>query len=157
MEITIKFTPPLSDKEASFRHLAETGIYESLARVGNDAAVVMMGALVAAAPRRTGAFANGIRMRQQASSGGGLTYNFTAGDPLATWIIEGTKPHKIEPHRVGGVLRFVAASGDVVFTRHVDHPGTKPNDFPQKAWAEASGGVIAIFQRMGREIAAQVH
>lgn len=154
MNVYISFTPPLSDKEANFRQLAATGIYESLARVGNDAAAVMMSALIDAAPKRTGNFSKQIRMNQS-GSGGGLVYRFTAPNPLADWIIHGTKPHAIDP-KSGGVLRFVVASGDVVFARHVNHPGTKANDFPAEAWRQAQSSVLSIFERMGRELATEV-
>jgi len=37
----------------------------------------------------------------------------------------GSRPHEIVPKRPGGLLRFVLG-GEVVYTRHVDHPGTRP-------------------------------
>jgi hypothetical protein len=40
---------------------------------------------------------------------------------------EGTKPHVIMPKRAS-VLRF-AAGGRIVYTRKVNHPGTKPNRY----------------------------
>jgi len=37
----------------------------------------------------------------------------------------GSRPHEIVPKRPGGLLRFIVG-GEVVYTRHVDHPGTRP-------------------------------
>jgi len=61
-------------------------------------------------------------------------------DPATELILRvleyGSKPHRILPRRPGGVLHFFvedplgsrsgASSIDEVFTKHVDHPGTKP-------------------------------
>jgi hypothetical protein len=50
-------------------------------------------------------------------------YSGTIGD-LWKWHNLGTRPHKIVP-RFASILRFVASSGQVVFTTLVNHPGTK--------------------------------
>lgn len=49
-------------------------------------------------------------------------YGATVG-ALWKWWNEGTKPHVIRP-RFASILRFVARSGDIVFTTLVNHPGT---------------------------------
>lgn len=46
-------------------------------------------------------------------------------------ILEGTEPHPIDPVNAQA-LRFTAG-GTVVFAAHVDHPGTRSNDFVQRA------------------------
>lgn len=46
-------------------------------------------------------------------------------------VEKGTQPHVIVPRRAS-VLRFPTKSG-VVYTTKVDHPGTKPNPFMEKA------------------------
>lgn len=48
------------------------------------------------------------------------------GRDLAAIIEHGSRPHIIRPKKVGGVLVFVARDGNTVFTRLVNHPGTKP-------------------------------
>ena len=45
--------------------------------------------------------------------------------PRLRYLEEGTEPHTIEP-RNGKVLCFTTSSGKKVFTRRVEHPGTKP-------------------------------
>lgn len=47
------------------------------------------------------------------------------GRDLAAILEAGSRPHIIRPKKVGGVLAFVARSGDLVFTRLVQHPGTR--------------------------------
>lgn len=56
--------------------------------------------------------------------------------PAASFVLTGTKPHEIRPRRPGGVLRF-EIGGEVIFTKVVHHPGTKPNNFLMKAMAAA--------------------
>jgi len=51
------------------------------------------------------------------------------------WVINGTRPHQIRPVRAQA-LRFTTG-GRVVFARLVNHPGTQPNDFLNKALREA--------------------
>lgn len=48
------------------------------------------------------------------------------------YIHEGTRPHVIRPRKPGGVLRF-EMHGEVVFARHVNHPGTRANPFLRDA------------------------
>ena len=39
----------------------------------------------------------------------------------------GTRSHSILPNKPGGVLVFETNLGDLVFTKYVDHPGTRPH------------------------------
>lgn len=49
----------------------------------------------------------------------------------AQYVHEGTRPHVIRPRTAGGVLRFPVPprSSNIVFTRHVNHPGTRARPF----------------------------
>lgn len=47
--------------------------------------------------------------------------------PYALMHHEGTAPHTIVP-RTAPILRFTSGSR-IVYTRHVEHPGTKPNRY----------------------------
>lgn len=51
------------------------------------------------------------------------------------YIINGTPPHQIRP-RTRQTLRFTVG-GRVVFAKLVNHPGTKPDDFLNRALPEA--------------------
>ncbi|MFF7525111.1 hypothetical protein [Streptomyces pseudovenezuelae] len=53
-------------------------------------------------------------------------------------MLYGTRPHLIRPRRAKGRNKRLAAlrfevGGDVVFTKVVRHPGTRPNPFLQRA------------------------
>lgn len=155
MKLTFTFTPPIEDKIASFRKLAQTGIYESLGRLAQEAGDVMLASLQAEAPVRTGAYRDAIHQVQLAHSGGGITLEYRAPEPLSTFIIHGTAPHSIDPVSAK-VLAFRGSDGALHFAHHVDHPGTKANDYVSRAVAAARGEVMDIFARTGREIIMQV-
>ena len=57
--------------------------------------------------------------------------------PAASYVLQGTNPHEIRPRRPNGVLRFTLKGGRVVYARHVNHPGTKPNNFLWRAMLAA--------------------
>ena len=58
---------------------------------------------------------------------GRVSMTWTSAVPYAGFVIEGTSPHPIYPVNVR------ALHWDSVFAAHVDHPGTKPNPFPERA------------------------
>lgn len=67
----------------------------------------------------------------------------------ATYVNDGTRPHVIRP-RNAQVLRF-RVGGRIVFARKVDHPGTKPNPFLDRALEEvARSRGYTIRQTRGR-------
>lgn len=56
----------------------------------------------------------------------------SAGDetaPYAVYVHEGTAPHPIEPRQAPMLVFPSRRSGITVFTKHVDHPGTRANPF----------------------------
>ena len=52
--------------------------------------------------------------------------------PYSRFVHDGTKPHTIMPKDPAGVLRF-HVGGKTVFSKRVEHPGTKPRPFLLKA------------------------
>ena len=87
------------------------------------------------------------------TSQGDLESSISNRAPYFLYFIEGTSPHQIRP-RFASVLWFQSGS-DVVFTKLVNHPGTKPHDlleqvkkevvseiprFFGEAWIEVTGG-----------------
>ena len=60
------------------------------------------------------------------------------------YVVAGTAPHVIRPAGAS-CLAFRAKSGDMVFTRLVRHPGTKPNPFLEEAAEKTRGQVDAVF------------
>jgi HK97 gp10 family phage protein len=55
--------------------------------------------------------------------------------PYAGFVHDGTKPHVIEA-RNAQALRFVGRSGQYVYRRRVNHPGTSPRPFLERALRE---------------------
>lgn len=119
------------------------------------------------APKRTGEFAENIRYRTYQQ---GDVYGMTIStpQPLGRFIIGGTKPHWIQARRAkalfffwGKVGRYVVVPKGGGFRTHVrpngylyigkggvNHPGTKPNPFPMRAYKrwlpEAKEGLRSI-------------
>ena len=72
--------------------------------------------------------------------------------PIAKYVIRGTRPHPIDPVNAS-MLHWVGDAGDV-FAGHVDHPGTDPNPFNQRAWEAQRDEVVAKFKvTVGRGVA----
>ena len=74
------------------------------------------------APKRTGRLRGSIRKKV-----GRLEAEIGPSAPYAIYIEYGTRPHIIRPVRARA-LRF-EVDGEVVFTRLIRHPGTKPQRF----------------------------
>lgn len=62
----------------------------------------------------------------------GASISVTTDVPYDVYVREGTGPHEIWPVQ-GTALRWFTAGGSIVFARHVNHPGTNPNDYPKIA------------------------
>lgn len=77
---------------------------------------------------------------------GSLTLTWTTDVDYAPYVIEGTAPHPIYP-RNARALHF-----DDVFALHVNHPGTKPEPFPERAidrlLPEMTVSLAAFFEEM---------
>jgi len=95
----------------------------------------MREALKDKAPVGQGAGAGRLRdsiRYERETFGGGLTMRWTANVPYARYVIDGTAPHEIRPV-AARALHWGGKPG--VFAKVVHHPGTQPNDFPEKALA----------------------
>jgi len=71
--------------------------------------------------------------------------------PYAKFVVEGTRPHEIRPVSAN-VLVFKAKSGDLVFTKLVRHPGTKPNPFMQRAVEKAREQIDDIWAELFEDL-----
>lgn len=96
----------------------------------------LVGITKAEAPKKTGQFREGIFSRIFVS-GNAITGKVFMPQPLGKWIIRGTKRHPIPKSLGGKILRFFWPKGPkgpgIYFFRQVDHPGTKPNPFTDRA------------------------
>lgn len=93
------------------------------------------------APRRTGRMAGQINYRRMQSDFGRYLEGAAGVNPgsggqkgYAQIVSSGSRPHIIQA-RTAKALRFVVA-GQVVYTRRVQHPGTRPNPYLTRHLAE---------------------
>lgn len=83
--------------------------------------------------RKGGRLRDSIRYERETGPGS-VTMVFTANVPYAGYVIGGTGPHVISAS-AARFLRYEGTAGQVLFSRSVQHPGTKANDFPERALA----------------------
>ncbi|MCW4045240.1 MAG: hypothetical protein NWE94_06965 [Candidatus Bathyarchaeota archaeon] len=98
------------------------------------------------APRRTGKLASTITKEV---GEGEAAIEVLA--PYAMYVVKGTRPHIIRPINAS-VLAFQSASGKMVFTRLVHHPGTKPNPWMQRAAEYARNKAEETFAELWLEL-----
>ncbi len=100
--------------------------------------------------------AGGGRLRdsiryQRSTSIGGVTLKFHTNVPYAPYVVEGTIPHAIDA-RIALTLHFVGGDGAEHFPKHVWHPGTKANEFPQRALLKMLPEITSSFAEVFEEI-----
>lgn len=101
--------------------------------------------MVKRAPYKTGKLRSSVR---RVVKGWEVTVKPTVD--YAVYVEKGTAPHIIEPVNAQ-VLRFVVG-GQVVFARHVAHPGTKPKPFVRETTEEVRRMLPIMFKQLGAEI-----
>lgn len=106
------------------------------------------------APEDTGDFKSGIRYRTFIQ-GERIGFTISTPQPLGKFIIGGTKAHIITP-RGNYPLRFEASDGSIVFTYLVNHPGTSPNPFNQRAIDRFMPDAEADLRRLSTRYATEV-
>lgn len=144
-------------------HLMAT-VFERFPReVVQASAIVYKDELIRAAPKKTGKYSKTHAYRTF-NNGGAWGARFYAADPLAIFIILGTSPHPIwagnapgdRPYGYGigrsnwsgkKALYWPGASHPVT---HVNHPGTKPNDYRNRAADAAIPRIKIIIGAWGR-------
>lgn len=119
------------------------------------------------APRgKTGKFRQSIIYRTY-QDGSDLTLRTYHAQPLGTWIIGGTEPHKIQANSAGALYFFWPKIGKFVvvpkaggFKTHVrgdelwvgkgfvTHPGTKPNDYASRAFERGKDDINASMRKI---------
>lgn len=82
--------------------------------------------------RAPGGMGRTIRAQIRRGAGGDFQGVISVNHPAALWVTGGTRPHRIQPRRPGGVLRFTVG-GRTVYAKAVMHPGSQPNRFLQEA------------------------
>lgn len=95
-------------------------------------------AAIREAPKKTGNLSQHIVKRLVHSATGVVMLVGVEHVPYALFVHEGTQPHSIDAKNAP-FLVFMGRDGNLVFTKHVDHPGNKPNRFLVRALAAAAG------------------
>lgn len=145
MAITIKLVG-LDALQAHLTAMRE-GLQVAPRRIVMEYAKVLKPAMQDEAPVRTGALRRGIHYRTE-GSGLQATARFYDDEEYVTFVVGGTRPHIIRPrHR--RALFWPGARRPVLFVRH---PGTKPNDFPARAFDRTQGAIDAILEETGQLI-----
>lgn len=104
----------------------------------------------ARAPFRTGAMRQGISTRTEHEPGSTQVIIYGTASYLP-FILGGTQPHPIAA-RNARALRWMGRGGiGVNFAKSVNHPGTKPNDFPEQAMAIVTPAVLSRFTEAVKE------
>ena len=72
----------------------------------------------------------------------GATIEARVDTDYAEYVAKGTRPHVIEPRKLGGVLVFKIGN-QTIFAARVNHPGARPDDW----WDRALQNVPSMIQR----------
>lgn len=82
--------------------------------------------------QKPGDLKNSIKLDSVGGSvGEGIEMKFISDVPYATYVVTGTRGHEITPTRAS--MLHWARGGQDFYRAFVNHPGTKPNDFPRRA------------------------
>jgi len=102
---------------------------------------------------RTGKLRQDITFREERAPGSYMIV-FYSTLAYARFVLGGTAPHVITA-RNARALRWVANSGHgpVRFARSVNHPGTKPDPFPERAMPKIGPALGELFARACKEAA----
>ena len=119
-------TVEVSTRGLEFDEVAEKLSKELRQKLIEKLADIAYAAAFWGAPWRTGKLAGSI-VKEVAEGEASIS----ALASYAVYVEKGTAPHEIRPVNAS-VLAF-EVEGDMVFTRLVRHPGTKPNPFMQRA------------------------
>jgi hypothetical protein len=90
---------------------------------------------------RTGRLSRAVTSQARAEpEGASVSIGVFGGVPYARWMEYGSAAHPIYPRR-SAYLRFEGASGEIVFARKVNHPGTPAYYFVRTPIMAARGAL----------------
>jgi hypothetical protein len=113
------------------------------------------------APVKTGALRSSIKYTIANRGTASMELMVNAGNKqrpevVVKTVLFGSRAHPIRPKRPGGVLRFMGRDGRIQFRKSVRHPGTKPNNFLERAWNFTSNARYAMIAKIGKLIVAEI-
>jgi hypothetical protein len=103
------------------------------------------------APFKTGAMRQGIGSRLEPGPGRMWVVVYSTAS-YAPYVLGGTRAHTIAAVNAKA-LRWIANSGHggAVFAKSVQHPGTKPDNFPERGLAPLTTMILQSFADAARE------
>jgi hypothetical protein len=114
-----------------------------------QAGPVALSLLRSHAPFRTGQLRQSIARRDEPSPGRYWVVLFSTV-PQARFTVAGTRAHKITA-RNGKALRWTDRLGNASFARSVNHPGTRPDPWPERALSGRGAVFAGMFAAAARE------
>lgn len=140
MALLIDFT----QVERAARAAREAGRFgDAVSATGRTAAEMLLVALQAEAPVRSGRLRASIVARHKGANG--YAFSSVAYGKL---VVQGTRPHLILP-RARRALFWPGAGHPV---RRVRHPGTKPDHFPERAVQRSLPALRVLLRADGRHL-----
>lgn len=126
--------------------ISDMSIMKAITTWENEVAPELLAEIRRRAPQSDGPGSGRLRDSMyisRRSTGRGLEARIMSSAPYAKFVTQGTAAHTIEP-RTALALHWVSKGSDA-FARRVNHPGTRPNLFVQKA-------VAAMMPLMARKL-----
>jgi len=136
-ELTMQWPAFLEGSAVDERAVFQRDMLESL----HQAIDPMMGQIKGAEPQSIAGKWN----VQDQITGTGVSITMENDSPIFPFYEEDTRPHMIYPRNSGGVLHFQAGGSDV-FTRFVNHPGTKGHHTFARGYQNAQPSIQQAIQ-----------
>lgn len=119
-----------------FRHLMESGqkvlVQARIEAPQSQAGPAVPNSVRRGKARQPGDLKRSIVMRTATFNGEPAVYVGTQ-DPVGGWVHEGTQPHQIVPRNAKRLAFYFPRAGKVIYTKRVNHPGSRPNRFLLRA------------------------
>jgi len=129
--------------------IMQWSLSQSPRKIVQEVAKIAKEALQQEAPVRTGALRRGIRYRTFAPSSSYEAFaRFTSDADYTPFVIHGTAPHFIRPVNAKA-LYWPGSAHPVAFVRH---PGTRPDDFVERAMREVERAAERLLEVTGQDI-----
>ncbi|HEV7216691.1 MAG TPA: HK97 gp10 family phage protein [Chloroflexota bacterium] len=141
---SVRLAIALTRIERAAEKAREAGRFsDATSAVAQAGAEVLLGALQAEAPVRSGKLRASIVARDNGANG----YGFY-GVRYGKLVVHGTRPHVILP-RTKRALFWPGAGHPL---RRVQHPGTKPSSFPARAVQRSLPALLLLLRDDGRRV-----
>ncbi len=145
----IRISPDMKIVADKLHGLATADLSPIMRSIADAMAPIIEARIREEAPRRTEAGAGTIRANVAMGGAARSSRVEVTGASYFQYVIQGTEAHVIEPRNVNGVMVFIARDGNLVFSRHVEHPGQRSNPFVRRAWDHLRGEIYPQVRKTG--------